>query len=98
MKATNPSPAGQWILLRRSFFLALCVGTTLVIGREMYSMMQTNGLNVLKMAVYALFLLLVTPIVLSFWTAALGFVVRWRGGDSLELTRPADEATPPDGH
>jgi membrane glycosyltransferase len=50
----------------------------------MYSILQTNGLTVLKAAIFILFLVLMAPIVFSLWTAALGFIVRWRGGDSLE--------------
>ena len=47
------------------------------------------------MIIFSLFLILLAPIVLSFWTAALGFVVRLRGGDSLELTRTLAEPAPP---
>jgi len=92
------NPARRWIVLRQLFFVALCAGTMLVVGRGTFTMLQTNGLNPLKTAIFILFLILLAPIVLSFWTAVLGFVVRWRGGDSLELTRTLAEPAPPDAH
>ena len=46
------------------------------------------------MAIFILFLVLLAPIALSFWTAAIGFAVRWCGGDSLELTRTLAESAP----
>jgi membrane glycosyltransferase len=98
MKAPPLNPARRWILLRQFSFTALSAGTLLVIGRSMYSMLGTNGFNFLKTCIFLLFLVLLAPIVLSFWTAALGFLVRLRGGDSLELTRTLAEAAPPDGN
>jgi membrane glycosyltransferase len=96
MHATNPNPSRRWILLRQVFFVALCAGTMLAIGQAMFSMMRVNGFNFLKTGIFILFLVLLTPIVLSFWTALLGFVVRWRGGDSLELSRTLQESPQPD--
>jgi membrane glycosyltransferase len=96
MQATNPNPSSRWILLRQVLFVAVCAGTMLAIGRGMFSMMQTNGFDLLKTVIFILFLILLTPIVLSFWTAVLGFVVRWRGGDTLELSRTLQESPLPD--
>ncbi len=59
-------------------------------------MMQTNGLNALKVTILVLFLMLLVPIALSFWTVVIGFVVRWRGGDSLELADPQTQPALPD--
>jgi membrane glycosyltransferase len=95
MNETTLNPASRSIVLRQLSFATVCAGTMLVIGRGMFSMLQTNGFNVLKTTIFILFLVLSAPIVLSFWTAALGFVVRWRGGDSLELTRTPAEPAPP---
>jgi membrane glycosyltransferase len=96
MQAKSPNPSSRWILLRQLFFVALCAATMLAIGRGMFSMMRINGFNLCKTAIFILFLILLTPIVLSFWTAVLGFVVRWRGGDSLELSRTLQESALPD--
>jgi membrane glycosyltransferase len=98
MNAIPLNPPRRWIVLRQVFFTALSAGTMLVIGRGMFAMLQTNGLNPLKWAIFILFLVLSAPIVLSFWTAALGFIVRWCGGDSLELTRALAEPAAPDVH
>ena len=46
-------------------------------------MAETNGLNPLKMAIFILLLVLLIPITLSFWTAAIGFAIRWWGCGSL---------------
>ncbi len=90
------NPARRWIVLRQLVFAALAGGTVLVIGRRMFSMFQTNGFNSVKVAIFVLFLMLLVPIALSFWTAAIGFVLRWRGGDELEVTRTLQEPMPPD--
>jgi membrane glycosyltransferase len=87
----------RWILLRQCFFALLCAGTVVVIGRHMFLMLQTNGLNPLKVAIFVLFLLLLAPIVISFWTAAIGFVIRWRDADSLEAAATTPEPAPPEG-
>ena len=96
MNETSLNPARRWIAPRQLLFAALSAGTMLAIGRGMFYLLQTNGFNPLKMAIFILFLVLLAPIVLSFWTATLGFLARWRGGDSLELTRTLEEPAPPD--
>jgi membrane glycosyltransferase len=96
MNAHFPSPARRWIVLRQLSFAAVCAGTLLVIGHWMLAMLQTNGLNPLKTVIFILFLVLLAPIVFSFWTAAIGFAVRAWSGDSLELTRTLAEPAPPD--
>src|SRR5580692_9046575 len=96
MNALSLDPARKWITLRRWFFAIICAGTVFVIGRRMFFMMETNGLNALKMAVFVLFLTLMAPIAISFWTALIGFIVRWQGGDLLEVTRALTEPAPPD--
>jgi membrane glycosyltransferase len=96
MNETALNPAPRWIVARQLFFAGLSACTMVVIGRAMFSMLQANGLNSLKTVIFILFLVLLAPIVLSFWTATLGFVVCWRGGDSLELKRTPAEPVPPD--
>jgi membrane glycosyltransferase len=90
MSALPLNSARRWIVLRQIIFAAICAVTVLVIGRRMFLMMQTNGLNALKGTIFVLFLTLLGPIVISFWTSAFGFVMRWRGDDLLELTRALD--------
>jgi membrane glycosyltransferase len=96
MNALFLNPARRWIVLRQVSFAAVCFGTLLMIGHWMLSMLQTNGLNPLKTVIFILFLVLLAPIVFSFWTAAIGFVVRAWGGDSLELTHTLAEPAPAD--
>jgi membrane glycosyltransferase len=69
--------------------------TVAVIGWRAAVMLQVNGWTPLRAAIFALFLVLVVPIALSFWTAVIGFVVRCRGGDTLDLTRALAEAPAP---
>jgi membrane glycosyltransferase len=96
MKPLSLDPAQRWITLRRWFFAIVSAATVFVIGRRMFFMMDTNGFNALKAAIFILFLTLLTPIAISFWTAFLGFVVRLRGGDSLEVTQTLKEPVAPD--
>ncbi len=97
MSANLLNPARRWIILRQFCFMAVSGATIVVIGQAMFAMLRTNGLNSLKVAIFALFLILLTPIVLSFWTATIGFVIRACGGDSLELTRALAEPTTSNG-
>jgi membrane glycosyltransferase len=96
MNEPSLNPARQWMAARQFFLAALSLGMMYVIGRRMYFILQTNGLNFLKIAIFILFLVLMAPIVFSLWTAALGFVVRWFGGDSLKSAGPRAEAAHPD--
>ncbi|MGO8696532.1 MAG: glucans biosynthesis glucosyltransferase MdoH [Limisphaerales bacterium] len=91
----------RWLILLRTAlgqmcFASLAVGTVAIIGRRMFALAETNGLNSLKIAVFVLFLVLMLPITLSFWTAAIGFAVRLAGGGSLKLRRALAEPAPPD--
>src|SRR6266568_4788084 len=87
MKMLSLEPSKLWMTARRLVFL-LAVGlTVLLISGRTFAMLQINGLNPLKTVGFALFVVLLVPIALSFWTAAIGFLVQCRGGDSLDLTR-----------
>src|SRR5258705_14011456 len=87
MKTLSLEPSRSWMTARRLVFL-LAVGlTVLLISGRTFAMLQINGLNPLKTVGFVLFVVLLVPIALSFWTAAIGFLVQWRGGDSLDLTR-----------
>lgn len=90
----------RWMVLVRMalgqlLFAGLTVATLSVFGRKMYIMMETNGMNALKMAIFVLFLILMVPITLSFWTATIGFIIRLGGGGSLKLSRSLAEPAQP---
>ena len=82
------------LVVRQFFFALLACATLAAIGFESFQMLRTNGLNALKVAIFILFLLLLAPIALSFWTAVIGFLVRLGGGDPLELARALAEQPP----
>ena len=92
VKTLGLEPSQFWLMLRRLGFASLVLITALVIGWHAFSMIRVNGLDALKIASFVLFMILLLPIALSFWTAAIGFVVQWRGGDSLDLSRTLDQA------
>jgi membrane glycosyltransferase len=49
-------------------------------------LLQVNGWNLLKGLSFVLFVILLIPLALSFWTAVIGFVIHWLGGDPLDLS------------
>ena len=85
------SPAAQpsrWrITTRQLCFASLVALTVVLISWQTFLMLRVNQLNGLKLAIFALFVVLLVPMTVSFWTATLGFVVQLRGGDPLALTR-----------
>jgi len=87
MKPLRLEPNRYWLLLRRIGFAAVVSLTVLLISWRAFMMLRVNGLDVLKVASFILFVILLLPIALSFWTAVIGFIIQWRGGDSLDLTR-----------
>ena len=87
MKPLRLEPGRYWLIFRRSIFASLVTLTTLLIGWNAFLMLRVNNIDTLKVASFVLFVLLLLPIALSFWTAMIGFGVQWRGGDSLDLTR-----------
>jgi len=92
MRELPLQPSQFWLMVRRTGFAALVMLTALVIGWNAFQMLRVNGLDTLKIASFILFFILLLPIALSFWTAVLGFIVQWRGGDSLDLTRTLENA------
>lgn len=99
MKSPRLEPNAYWLLLRRAIFAMLVISTVLLIAWRAWAMLRINGLDTLKVASFVLFVILLLPIALSFWTAVIGFVVQCRGGDTLDLARTlpaaADEADLP---
>jgi membrane glycosyltransferase len=49
------------------------------IALKMFEMMETNGLNPLKITIFSLFVVLLIPIALSFWTSVIGVALLWFG-------------------
>jgi membrane glycosyltransferase len=86
------------ITVRRLCFALLVAVTVGMFGWQTLAMLQVNGWTPLKAAISILFILLLLPLALSFWTAVLGFLVHWWGGDTLALTRtlsPGEELVLP---
>ena len=79
------------ITLRGLAFGSAVTSTVLVVSWQALEMLRLNGLNALKLAIFLLFLTLLIPIAISFWTAVIGFVIQLRGGDPLALTRSLRE-------
>ncbi len=95
MKPLPLEPSGFWLAVRRSGFTVLVAATALLISWQAFQILRTNGIDTLKLASFVLFVILLLPITLSFWTAILGFIVQWRGGDTLDLTSTLDLARAP---
>jgi membrane glycosyltransferase len=83
-------PSSSAIFRRRLAFFLLVTATVVFVSWAAFAVLQTNGLNVLKSIIFGLFVILLLPLALSFWTAVIGFMVQERGGDSFDLTRTLD--------
>jgi membrane glycosyltransferase len=94
MKTLHLEPTRPWLMLRRWGFALLVTVTVISIGGYAFRMLRVNGLGPVKLASFTLFAILLVPIALSFWTALIGFVVQWRGGDTLDLGRTLDAGSP----
>ena len=92
MKPLRLEPNRFSLALRRTGFAALVFLTALMISWQAFQILRVNGVNPLKLASFVLFVILSLPIILSFWTALLGFIVQWRGGDTLDLSSTLEEA------
>lgn len=92
MKLLSLDPRRITVFARRTCFTLLVLGTVALISERMFGMLQINGLTPLKMAIFVLFVILLLPIGLSFWTAIIGFTVQCLGGDTLDLSRTLADA------
>lgn len=90
MSVLTLQPSGRLLFLRRLFFTLLVFGTVFWLAWRSLGLLQVNGLTSLKCGIFLLFLLLLLPLALAFWTAVIGFLVQLQGGDALELTRRLD--------
>ncbi|HEX4122252.1 MAG TPA: glucans biosynthesis glucosyltransferase MdoH [Verrucomicrobiae bacterium] len=92
MSALRPT---TWrVPLRGGIFAVLAGGTVTAIAWKMFDMLRINGLNPLKITIFSLFVVLLIPIGLSFWTSVLGFVVLWRERPQPRVEAPANEEWP----
>jgi membrane glycosyltransferase len=91
MKILSLDPRRITVFARRTCFALLVMATTALISERMFGMLQINGLTPLKLAIFVLFVILLVPIALSFWTSIIGFTVQCLGGDSLDLSRTLPE-------
>jgi len=91
MKILSLDPRRITVFVRRTCFASLVLATVALISERMFGMLQTNGLTSLKLAIFILFVILLLPIALSFWTSIIGFTVQFLGGDTLDLSRTLAE-------
>ena len=94
MRDLSLEPTPSWVTLRRLAFAFLVVLTVALLSWESWVMLRINGLNPVKTVIFILFVVLVVPIALFFWTAAIGLVVQLRGGDALDVSRTLDGPSP----
>jgi membrane glycosyltransferase len=90
MRNSPLEPTPPRVTLRRLVFAILVALTVALLSWESWVMLLINGLNPVKTAIFILFVVLVIPIALFFWTAAIGFLVQLRGGDVLDVSRTLD--------
>lgn len=75
------------VFTRRILFFSLVGITILFVAWRAWLLIRANGITLLEWPIFALFVTLFAPIALSFWTAILGFTIKLRGGDELDLSR-----------
>jgi membrane glycosyltransferase len=92
MKLLSLEPRRITVFARRTCFTLLVLATVALISERMFDMLVINGLTPLKLAIFVLFIILLLPIGLSFWTSIIGFTVQCLGGDTLDLSRTLADA------
>jgi membrane glycosyltransferase len=83
----RPASNRQRVFLRRLALGVLVALTTATAGFQAMRVLMLNSPTVVGWLMLALFLVLVLPITLSFWTAVFGFVLDIWVKDSLALSR-----------
>lgn len=89
-------PGARQVRLRRLGLGGLAVATTALAGYAALRVLLVNGFRPLEWPILPLFVVLVFPVAISFWTAVFGFIVHLRGGDALALSRTLAESGPLD--
>ncbi len=84
--------------LRRVVFFALSLLTAAQGGYMMFDILRANGLTMLELSVWVLFVVMFSWLSVSFWNGMAGFVVVALKRDPLSLrrARPLDETLDPD--
>ena len=89
---------GQWLQSltrrRRIVFFGLTLLTATAATTMMWDILAANGLNNLDRVGLVLFFVLFLWLSSSFWTAVAGFVVRWRGSDTVQIAERWRAAAP----
>ncbi len=85
-----------WGRVRRWLFFALVAGTTLAGAAMMWTILRSNGVSLLELFIFTLFVPTFAWIAIAFWTAAAGFLLQLFRRDPLSLARthrvvPQDE-------
>ncbi|HWH67981.1 MAG TPA: glucans biosynthesis glucosyltransferase MdoH, partial [Candidatus Sulfotelmatobacter sp.] len=87
MNTPSLEPSRRSLLVRQGCFVLLALATVAFISWHTGVMLRVNGWDPLKVVTFGLFVTLLVPIALSFWTAVIGFLVQWHGGDAFDLSR-----------
>lgn len=75
------------IITRRILFFSLVAVTLAFVSWRVWLFIARNGVSPLEWPIFALFIALLAPMSLSFWTAILGFVIKLRDCDELDLSK-----------
>jgi membrane glycosyltransferase len=87
MKSLSLNPGHLSALMKRGCFVLLVALTIVLLSWRSAVMLEVNGWTLLKGISFALFVILLMPLALSFWTALIGFIIQWAGGDALDVSR-----------
>ena len=87
MKVGCVSPRRAQIQCRRLVLGILTALTTATASYGMLRLLLVNGFQPLEWFILPLFVILVLPIGLSFWTAVFGFAIQLLGKDELSVSR-----------
>lgn len=86
MKAGCVSPGRSQIHCRRFALGILTASTTAIASYAMLRLLLVNGFYPLEWLILPLFVVLVFPISLSFWTTVFGFIIQLFGRDELSVS------------
>ncbi|HEX5011568.1 MAG TPA: glucans biosynthesis glucosyltransferase MdoH [Planctomycetota bacterium] len=79
---------------RRLAFVLLVAATVGLVAALLANMLRVNGTTPLEVLIFALTVVLLVPLAVSFWMAVAGFCVEMLGGDPLALRAEGPVAGP----
>ncbi|HVY72251.1 MAG TPA: glucans biosynthesis glucosyltransferase MdoH, partial [Verrucomicrobiae bacterium] len=94
MSRPNSISKSRTVTLRRLALVFLVLGTIFAASQQTFRVMRANGFQPLEYPIFALFVILMFPVTLGFWTALFGFFLRLRNGDELSLSHTLIESDP----